>query len=176
VASNFLPLLFVDHIDLAGSLRRHEGLYDHETPRILPIRYPRRGTDREDENFVSGPRDGEIAKWVAMTSFLGRLKREAEKLVGPIDLGCVFLEMLDPGAAIATEAESGAYIERYTRVHVALRTNPATLMVSGAEASSPAPGWVTAVNVRVPCYAVNMGQHPRVHLVVDFKKKEPADG
>jgi hypothetical protein len=172
---NFIPLLFVDHIDLAGSLRRHEGLYDHETPRLLPVRMPRKGSEVDDEDFVWCQTVIE-KKWVAMTNFLGRLKREAEKLVGPIDLGCVFLEMLDAGAAVATVFESGAYIERYTRVHVALRTNPAALMVSGAEASSPAPGWVTAVNVRVPCYAVNMGQHPRVHLVIDFKKKEPTDG
>jgi hypothetical protein len=174
VASNFLPLLFVDHIDLAGSLRRHEGLYDHGTPRILPVHMPRKGSaDEEDFVWCQTVRE---KKWVAMTNFLGRLKREAEKLVGPIDLGLVFLEMLDAGTAVVMGAGSGAYIERYTRVHVALRTNPAALMVSGSEASSPAPGWVTAVNVRVPCYAVNMGQHPRVHLVVDFKKKEPADG
>jgi hypothetical protein len=172
---NFVPLLFVDHIDLAGSLRRHEGLYHQGTPRLLPVRMPRKGSEVDDEDFVWCQTVIE-KKWVAMTNFLGRLKREAEKLVGPIDLGLVFLEMLDAGTAVVMGAGSGAYIERYTRVHVALRTNPAALMVSGSEASSPAPGWVTAVNVRVPCYAVNMGQHPRVHLVVDFKKKEPADG
>jgi hypothetical protein len=173
--ANFLPLLFVDHIDLAGTLRRHEGLYDRGTPRILPIRHPRKGTEAEDEDFVSGPRDGPIAKWVEMKNFLGRLKREAEKLTGPIDLGLVWLEMLDPGVTLPWATESGPYIERYTRVHMALRTNPGALMISGCEASSPAPGWVTAVNVRVPCTAINMGQNPRVHLVVDFKKKDVAD-
>lgn len=173
--ANFVPLLFVDHIDLAGSLRRYEGLYDHGTPRILPIRFPRKGTEPEDEDFVSGPRDSAIAKWVELKNFLGRLKREAEKLTGPIDLGLVFLDMLDPGATLPWTTESGVYIERFTRVHLALRTNPATLMVSGCETASPALGWVTAVNVRVPCTAINLGQHPRVHLVVDFKKKEAID-
>lgn len=172
---NFIPLLFVDHIDLAGSLRRHEGLYDHGTPRILPIRFPRKGTEPEDEDFVSGPRDGAIAKWVELKNFLGRLKREAEKLVGPIDLGLVRLEMLDPGATLPWTTESGAYIERYTRVHLALRWNPAAIMVSGSEVASPIPGWATAVNPRVPCTAINLGQHPRVHLVLDFKKREDGE-
>lgn len=172
---NFLPLLFVDHIDLAGSLRRHEGLYEEGTPRILPVHMPRTGTELDDEDFVWCATVRE-KKWVQMTNFLGRLKREAEKLTGPIDLGCVFLEMLDPGAAIAAPAETGAYIERYTRVHMALRWNPAAIMVSGSEVANPMPGWVTAVNVRVPCYIANMGQHPRVNLVVDFRKREePAD-
>jgi hypothetical protein len=172
VILNFASLVFVDHIDLAGTLRRHEGLYDRGTPRILPIRYPRKGTQLEDEDFVSGPRDGAVAKWVELKNFLGRLKREAEKVAGPIDLGHVWLEMLDPGATLPWTTESGAYIERHTRVHLALRTNPAATMVSGSEAFSPAPGWVTAVNVRVPCTAVNMGQHPRVHLVLDWRRKE----
>ena len=172
--ANFVPLLFVDHIDLAGTLRRHEGLYDHGTPRILPVHVPRKGTEEEDEDFVYLA--STMGKWVELKNFLGRLKREAEKLTGPIDLGRVFFEMLDPGATAACSAETGAYIERYTRIHLALRTNPGALMVSGSEAFSPAPGWATAVNVRVPCYMANMGAHPRVHLVVDFKKKEPTDG
>lgn len=172
--ANLLSLIFVDHIDLAGTLRRHEGLYDHGTPRILPVHVPRKGTEEEDEDFVFLA--STMGKWVELKNFLGRLKREAEQVCGPIDLGRIHLEMLDPGVAVAREAESGAYIERYTRVHMALRTNPGALMVSGHEAASPAPGWLTAVNVRVPCYAVNMGKHPRVHLVLDWRRKEPIDG
>ena len=107
---------------------------------------------------------------------IGRLKREAEKIAGPIDLGRIQIEMLDPGVTLPWTTESGPYIERYTRVHMALRTNPATLMVSGNEAASLAVGWVTAVNVRAPCTAINMGAHPRVHLVLDWKRKEPTDG
>ncbi len=174
MANNFVPLLFVDHVDLAGSLRRHEGLYDHGTPRILPVHLPRKGTDENDDDFVWCQTVRE-KKWIAMTNLLARLKREAEKLTGPLDLGLIFLEMLDPGTTIAQPAESGAYIERYTRVHLALRTNPGALMVSGNEAFSPAPGWVTAVNVRAPCYMANMGQHPRVHLVLDWRRKEVVD-
>ncbi len=159
-----MPLLFVDHIDLAGTLRRHEGLYDHGTPRILPVHVPRKGTEPDDEDFVFLA--STMGKWVELKNFLGRLKREAEKVVGSIDLGRIHLEMLDPGATLAWATESGPYIERYTRVHLALRTNPGALMVSGNEAASPAPGWHTAINV---------GQHPRVHLVMDFRKKEPTD-
>ena len=52
--ANFVPLLFVDHIDLAGTLRRHEGLYDHGTPRILPVHVPRKGTEEEDDQRRRG--------------------------------------------------------------------------------------------------------------------------
>ena len=173
MANNFIPLVFVDHIDLAGSLRRHEGLYDRGTPRILPVHVPRKGTELEDEDFVFLA--STMGKWVELKNFLGRLKREAEKAVGPIDLGRIHLEMLDPGVTLPWTTESGVYIERYTRVHMALRTNPATLMISGTETASLAPGYVTAVNARAPCTAINLGAQPRVHLIVDFRKKEQDD-
>lgn len=172
--ANFVPLLFVDHIDLAGSLRRHEGLYDHGTPRILPVHVPRKGSEDDDEDFVYLA--STMGKWVELKNFLGRIKREAERLTGPIEFGRIWIEMLDPGVTLPWTTESGPYIERHTRVYMALRTNPGVLMVSGCEAASPAPGWVTAVNVRVPCTAINMGQHPCVHLVLDWKRKEPTDG
>ena len=78
-----------------------------------------------------------MGKWVELKNFVGRLKREAEKIAGPIDLGRVLIEMLDPGATPPWTTESGAYIERYTRVHMALRTNPATLMVSRHRSGEP---------------------------------------
>ena len=171
--ANFVPLLFVDHFDLTASLPRQIGLFDHGMPRILPVWIPRKGTEEADEDMVWHPG---AAKWVQLKSFLTRLKREAERLTGPIDLGRCYLEMLDPGMTLPWTTESGPYIERFTRTHLALRTNPAALMVSGSEAASLGPGWLTAVNPQVPCTAINLGQHPRVHLVVDFRKKDVADG
>ncbi len=167
---NFTPIAFLDTFELAASLRQQIGLFDHETPRILPVIQPRKGAEEEDEDFVMA---AGAAKWVAMKNFLGRLKRKGEAIYGPVDLGRVYLEMLDPGVKLPwSEGLTGSYIERYSRFHLALRTSPAAIMLAGPEIGSPAMGWLTMVNVRVPSTAANFGEAPRVHLVVDVRKKE----
>lgn len=134
---------------------------------------PRRGTEEIDENFA---RNAETAKWVQLKNAVARLKRAGEAIFGPIDLGHVYLAMLDPGSRLPwTDGMAGAYAERHTRLVLALRSNPAALTISGSEAFSLAPGWLTVVNARVPQAAINLGEWPRVHLVVDFRKKEVSD-
>lgn len=168
--SNFTPIVFLDIFELAGSLRQQIGLFDHSEPRIMPVIQPRKGTEDEDEDFVM---TAAAAKWVACKNFLGRLKRKGETIFGPIDLGRVYLEMLDPGVKLPwSEPLTGGYIERYTRLHLALRTNPQAFMLAGTEWASPAMGWLTGVNVRVPSMAANFGEWPRVHLVIDVRKKD----
>jgi hypothetical protein len=169
--ANFTPLVFVDTFALTASLERQSGLFDHGTPRILSVVRPRRGTEEADEDFTWNPA---AAKWVQLKNAIGRLKRKGEDLFGPIDLGHVYLEMLDAGARTEWEdGLTGPYAERHTRLVLPLRTNPGALMVAGNEAFSPAMGWLTAVNARVPHCAINLGEWPRVHLVVDFRKREP---
>ena len=169
--ANFVPLLFLDAHELAASLRQHTGLFDHGTPRILTIREPRNNTTEDDEDFIW--RAALVKKWRELHHFLGRTRREAEKAFGPQDIGHIYLEMLDAGVRLPwADGLSGSYAERYTRLHLALRTNPQAMMYSGAEVASPAPGWLTAVNFRVPHSAINLGDWPRVHLVVDFRKKD----
>ena len=168
--ANFTPIVFFDTLALASSLERQAAMFDHGTPRLLSVVRPRRGTDEADEDFTWNPA---AAKWVQLKNAIARLKRAGETIFGQLDLGHVYLEMLDAGARTPwAEPLTGSYAERYTRLVLALRTNPATLIVAGAEAFSPAPGWLTAVNARVPQCAINLGEWPRVHLVVDFRKKE----
>ena len=167
---NFAPVVFLDTFELVASLRRQMGLFDHETPRILPIRRPRRGTEDADEDFTWGPVAG---KWTELKNFLGRTKRRAEGIFGPQELGHIYLEMLDPGVRLPwSDGLTGGYAERYTRFILALRTNPLAMMYAGGETASPAPGWLTAINVQVPHSAINLGEWPRIHLVLDCRKKD----
>ena len=169
---NFAPIVFLDTFELVASLRRQIGLFDHETPRVLAVRRPRRNTEEDDEDFTWDP---VAQKWTELKNFLGRTKRAAERLLGPQELGHIYLEMLDPGARLPwVGGMTGSYVERHTRLVLALRTNPLAMMYAGTETFSPAPGWLTAVNVQVPHSAINLGEWPRVHLVLDCRKKEPA--
>lgn len=164
---NIITLGFVDTFALVASLPVRIGLFGKgDGLRTVIVRGPKPGTELEDENFAFFKR----AYWPEMKIMLDRLKR----LGGPdgIELGLVSLEMLDPGVALPWDRESGAYAERYTRAHLALRTNPGALFYCGPEMIHMQPGWVNAINRLAPCSQTNFGEHPRIHLVVDFRRKD----
>lgn len=166
---NILLLGHVDTWALAGSLRSKIGLFKEGTPRVVAVRAPRRGTEAADEDFVSYKE----TMWPELRNMIALLRRKAEAAVGEIELGLVSLEQLDPGAIVPWHTESGAYAERFTRAHLALRTNPGALVYCGPEAIHMAPGFLNAINMLAPTSQVNFGEHPRIHLIVDFRRKEP---
>lgn len=171
--ANFAVLGFVDTFALAGSLRSRMGLFPAGTPRIVPIRGPRKGTELADEDFAFYA--GAIEKWPELKNMVRLLNRPADRLVGKVALGCISLEQLDPGAVIPWAAESGPYAERWTRAHLALRTNPGAWCYCGAEAAHMEIGFINAVNMQALSSAVNFGEFPRVHLIIDFRKKDAAE-
>lgn len=167
---NFAVLGFVDSFALAGSLRSRMGMFPTGTPRVLPIRGQRNGTEMADEDFVD-----RAETWPELRNMVKLLTRQATRLVGAVDLGCISMEMLDPGAATAWASESGAYAERWTRAHLALRTNPGAWFYCGGEAAHMQVGFINAVNMLALASQVNFGEFPRVHLVIDFRKKDAAE-
>mgnify|MGYP001610861339 CR=1 FL=1 len=179
---NFAPLVFYDTFEVVASLPHRIGLFrqdaDVEGRRVLMLRAPRAGEDENADSVAFGWNAQHLPKkWPQIHNLLGRMLRDAKQRVdGDVELGRIYLEMLDPGAVLPWQTLTGAYIERYTRTHLALRTNPATMMFSGNETYSPAQGWLTAINARVRCSASNDGAWPRIHLIADVRKKEPTDG
>lgn len=170
--SNFTPIAFVDTFGLAASLPPRMGLFrpGEEEERVLPIRGFRKDSAPADMDFIYYART--YTKWVELKNMLGLLKRLAETRVGPVEFGCVWLEMLDPQTVMQwLQPQTGAYYEGFWRAHLPIRTNPAARMYSGTDAAHLLPGQLTIVNVRVPHSAINLGEWPRVHLVVDFRRK-----
>ena len=174
--ANFVPVAFLDTFDLAASLRQRIGLFKAREAgglRILPLRGFRKDTEPADEHFVHY---AVTTKWVELANVRSRLKRIGDQAMGDIEFGRIWLEMLDSGARLPwDDGENGPYAERWTVLHLPLRTNPAAMMYAGTEVASPGHGWATLVNVRLPHSAINLGEHSRIHLVAEFRKKEATD-
>lgn len=170
---NFAFIAWLDTFELAASLRTRAGLFKTEEPgrRILPVRSIRKGTEEVDEDFV-GFTYATPAKWPELGNLRSRLTRLGNDMLGAVEFGRIFFEQLDPGATLAPHRETGPYFERWRRAHLPIRTNPGAMLYSGIEQVSPAPGNLVGIAMNLPCWAVNLGEYPRVHLIVDFRKKE----
>ena len=173
--SNFAPLAWLDTFALAASLPRREGLFraEPERPglRHLAIRGLRKDTLEEDEDFVGYKA---ATNWPELKNLLGRIQRLGD-LGGGVELGRVFLMMLDAGAMQDWRREASPYFERWSRALVAVRSNPGVVMVIGAEAFQPGPGILNVVSVRLPHTMANFGETPAIMLAVDFRRKADAD-
>lgn len=167
----FVPVFYLDTLELAGSLRTRWGQFKTVAPghRVLRIRGHAKGSEEADDRFA-----GYVAaqKWVEFSNLRGEITRRAEALLPPgIELGVVQIEMLEPGTTLDWNRETSAYFERWSRAILPVRTNPATLFVCGTEIASPGPGWLTIVSPRLPHTAINMGEHGLVWVSLDFRKK-----
>ncbi len=168
---NFVPFAFFDTIELAGSLRTRWGQFKTVTPghRILRIRSHVKDTSAEEDRFGA---HAAARDWVELANLRDEIKRRADAILPPsIDEGLVFLEMIDPGAAIGWPGETAEYFTRWSRATLAVRTNPGVLMVCGVETLAPAVGMLNVVNPRAPRAALNSGEWPFVALTIDFRKR-----
>ena len=166
--TNLTLVGFLDAFDLAGSLRQHTNLFKPAEggEQILPIRWD----------------DGEVwkrtklwAKWVELRNVVSRIQRRGSEMIGPLDLGRIFFEMVPAGVVLPWRAESGAYWENHLRLHMPLRTNPAAFLHFATEMHHLMLGTLHLVNVGAEHCAVNRGEWPRVHLVVDVRRKEQVE-
>lgn len=161
-------ITWLDPFELAASLPPRMGLFkpaETEGVRVLPVR-----SQGEGGKWVG---HASTQKWVELANMRSRLKRLGDALLGEVEFGLIFLEMLDPGAVVPWQPCPGE--PEWSRLHLVLRTNPGAALLSaepdGVQTASPAPGQVVGVNGRWWLSAVNLGSAPRVHLVVDLRRK-----
>lgn len=171
----FVPIIHLDTLELAGSLRTRWGQFKTAAPghHVLRIRGNAKGSEESADRFATyTPAKG----WVELGNLCSDIEQRAAALLPPgIEYGRTFFEWLDPGVYLDWNIETAPYFERWTRAILPLRTSPATLMIYGTETASPGPGWLTIVSPRLPHCAVNMGEHPWVWLTIDFRRKDAAD-
>jgi len=162
-------------MEIVGSLRTRAGLFKTEAAghRILRIRGHAKGSDEADDRFGAYP---SAQKWIELANLRSEIARRAEGIMpGAIEFGRIHFEMLDAGARLDWCVEDTPYFARWQRSVLPIRTNPGFLRIAGNEAGSPAQGWLTLVNVRVPNAQINSGEHPAVHLIMDFRRKTGED-
>ena len=166
---NIQPLLWVDTFALAASLPAKSGLWKPGTPRLLPLRGPRKGTLPEEADYVWYQVS---VKWVEARNMLSKIARGVSN-TGPLDIGIARLEMLDPGARLDWTEEP--VVPGWTTLRIALRVNPAVLLIYGIETIVPALGMINAVNPAAPHCAINAGETQAITLEVTVRPKLPIE-
>lgn len=166
---NFITVGFRDTWELAVSLHARMNMFRplDSGEHILDVRWQ----DGPDAEAPGWKRTGQWPKWPQLTNTVTWVERIGEALLGPMERGRIFFWMLDPGARLPWVAEDSAYSRSSLRVHLPIRTNPAAMMYSGVETAHLLPGQVTRVNTLAPCSAINLGEWPVVHLVIDLRLK-----
>lgn len=173
---NFTFLPYIDaYYDVARSMHSRAGMFVGKGVRTLHLRGPKKGAEDHDDAIDYG-RSTAAVKWPEFKTMLGGLERMGEQITGgKIEFGRIFLEMLDVGTLVPWRRLESEYFERFNRLHLALRTNPGAMLYSGCEAIQLLPGQLTRVNVRVPHSAINLGNSPRIHLILDVRKADPVE-
>jgi hypothetical protein len=144
--SNFTPVAFIDVFDLGASLlRKPKGDEMTLLDRVRVLEHLSR-------------------RWAALADVMDRIK----DLAAPHswEAARVCLDVLDPGERVGW-SDALSY---QTILHVPIRTNPQAAMIAGTEICCPGVGFATIVNQQVPNCAINMGETPRIHLVVEMRK------
>jgi hypothetical protein len=173
----FTPIAFLDTFDLVASLPARMGLFRDaaDGSRMLALRTERPAPLGEDAGIgrVANPFGWYAAytKWPEMKNLLGRLKRIGDVQLGEIELGHVYLEMLDADTVTQWRRPEAS---PWVCAHLPVRTNPAAFLYAGREMTHLLPGQLTVVDRGVWSSAVNWGEYARIHLVIEFRKKETA--
>lgn len=160
---NFRSVGWVDTFSLVASLRARLNLF---APSDELQTFLLRAVD-EDGKVKVHP---QWRKWPELTNRIKQAQRliDAEK---QFQLGRVALELLRPGGVVGWNREPGEWL----RFHLAVVTNPLAIVYSGPEQLGMQIGFVNWVNIGALCSQVNFGETQRIHLVCDFRKKEPED-
>lgn len=162
---NFRSVGFVDTFSLVASLRARLNLFapadDMQTLLLRAV--------DEDGKVKVHP---QWRKWPEMTNRIKQTQRmiDTEK---QFELGRVALELLKPGGVVGWNRE---LLGNWLRFHLAVVTNPLSVVYSGPEQMTMQVGFVNWVNTGALCSQVNFGETQRIHLVCDFRKREPEDG
>lgn len=158
---NFLSVGWIEPFDIIASLKSRLGDFKGTGTRFLPLR----GATRDEPDEYRDTR--ELTRWPEMRAILDRLSMEAAaRQQGEIEIGRVYLEMLDSGAGTRPRSDRGS---PWLRLIYGLRCNPLAYLWCPPEQRVLTPGEVLLTSAALFHGAVNMGEFSRINLVVDLK-------
>lgn len=158
---NFLSVGWIEPFDIIASLKGRLGDFKGTGTRFLPLR----GATKDEPDEYRDTR--ELTRWPEMRAILDRLSMEAAtRQAGEIEIGRVYLEMLDSGAGIRPRIDRGS---PWLRLIVGLRCNPLAYLWCPPEQRALTPGEVVLTSAALFHGAVNMGEFSRINLVVDLR-------
>ena len=173
--ANLMPVGWIDVYDLACSLRSRVSEFQGTGTRQLPVRGPRAGGDGDDEYAFVESRRPLVRKWVELDTVRRKIEDAAtQRIGGAIEFGRIFFEMLDPGVHQGLRRDSRPYAARHARLIVGIRSNPGCWLWCPPEQFLLSAGQVIMTTAGLLHAAVNLGDTPRVNLVIDVKAKPQA--
>lgn len=159
------PIGFVDTSNFtARYVLKHKAKVEEG---ILPLR------DFKGEDV--DPTDRAILQdWPSARALLSRLRAGAAPHFGghTPELGRVWLEVVPPMSGTPWASESGDYADAHVRTRTCLIPCPGAMSFCGTSSANLLVGMVNLIDHHALCSEINAGDHPRVHLVADFKIPE----
>lgn len=115
-----------------------------------------------------------LAEWKSAQGLLNRVRNACANAIGgqSVTLGKAMLVALKAGGHVDWHVDEGEYAERHDRLHLAIATNPAARLLSGLESINLPVGHMAWMNNRILHGALNLGDWPRIHLIVDVRKPD----
>lgn len=115
-----------------------------------------------------------LRKWQAASAFLSRFKSAAAPLLNgqPAVLGKVWIETLPGQSAMPWIREEDDYAQAHIRTRTSLIATPENYSMSGLDRVSLGVGVVNVVEHRIFNSEINLGSHPRTHLIVDVRRPD----
>jgi hypothetical protein len=161
----FTPISFVDVWEFVPSLQQRVRFFPKtDGQRLWRIRWAK---EEGGDTYVAA---AETRRWPELRTFLARIGRLGGTSP-PVEFGAISLEMLMPDTALSWSRPEPS---EYGEAQLAVRTNPNAMMYAGNEAMHLLPGALTMVARGVHRSAVNLGFYPRIHLIVEFRRKADA--
>lgn len=118
-----------------------------------------------------------LKEWNSGRALLARLRSEAAKHFKGVtpELGKVWIEVLPPKSGTPWTVEEGDYALAHVRTRTCLIPSPGAISYCGASNAGLLVGVVNLVDHRQLCSEVNLGEHTRVHLIVDVRVPDDND-
>lgn len=118
-----------------------------------------------------------LEEWKTAQALLKRFRAASAAFLGgePAKLGKVWLEQLPGHSATPWTLEEDEYAQAHIRTRTCIICAPDAFSFCGAAGLLLSPGIVNVVEHRVLCSEINLSSYPRVHLIVDVQRVEPAE-
>jgi hypothetical protein len=166
---NFRPISYIETLPTTAGLFKRRGdfteTFESGPAKLMDLRIVQGEEDAADSTMFKD--------WPNAKNLLARIQRiiQGASDIRPI-IGGAYIELLPPKKVKAWSTWEGDYAAKHERFHLPLVTNPLSCLYCGAESLHIPVGHLFWVNEKTLHSAVNLGDHPRFHLVVDMRKTE----
>lgn len=118
-----------------------------------------------------------LDEWKTASAMLKRFRGLASAFLNgePARLGKVWLEQLPGGCGTPWEREEDEYAQAHVRTRTCIVPSMDCYSFCGAQGLMLSTGMVNIIEHRLLCSEINLSSYPRLHLIIDVQRPEPAE-